>query len=146
MATNGWSEEAIKKVTERIAGSKAAVSGSLVPTVKAKGKTKPRDRGMNKTEAEYSRYLATRQDVGWQAFEPIKFRLADNTSYCPDFMTMDHEGGIRFIDTKAWWASSKKVGVTEDSMVKMKVVAEMYPMFAFLMTWKKDGIWHERVF
>lgn len=99
---------------------------------------------MNKTEAEYARYLDL-CPVTWM-FEPIKFRLADSTSYCPDFMVMDRDGNLRFIDTKAWWASAKKVGVTEDAMVKMKVAAEMYPMFEFAMTWKQGGVWQERVF
>lgn len=140
MAFGNWDKAAIDRLTKK------PTSSVLGEVVKARGKTKPRERGMNKTEAAYDRYLKAHPDVVFHAFEPIKFRLADNTSYCPDFMTMDHGGHLRFIDTKAWWASAKKVGVTEDAMVKMKVVAEMYPMFVFLMTWNKDGAWEERVF
>ena len=43
---------------------------------------------MNKTEAAYARTLELRKaadEVAWYKFEGLKFRLADNTFYTPDF-------------------------------------------------------------
>jgi hypothetical protein len=140
----GVDPEAFKALQQRMAAKKP--SAILGEVVKARGKTKPRERGMNKTEAAYDRYLGAHPDVVFYAFEPVKLRLADSCSLTPDFMVMLSDGSISFRDTKAYWQSAKKVGVTDDSLAKMKVAAEMYPMFTFTMTWKKDGIWEERVF
>jgi len=123
---------------------KKGVTKSTTP-IKAKGKVGARDRGMNKTEAKYAQHLF-HQEVAYYAFEPMKFRLADNTYYTPDFLVMGMDGSLRFVDTKAYWKKAGKVGVEDDALVKMKVVAEQFPMFTFLMTWEKDGAWEERVF
>jgi hypothetical protein len=43
---------------------------------------------MNKTEAAYAGHLELQRragDVEWFKFEALKFRLADNTFYTPDF-------------------------------------------------------------
>jgi hypothetical protein len=137
------SPEDFKKMQQTVEAKRVATPAAGI--IKAKGNTKPRDRGMNKTEAAYARHLF-HSDIAYYAFEPIKFRLADNTYYTPDFLVMRTDGSLRFVDTKAWWAGAKKVGVTEDALVKMKVVAEQFPMFTFLMTWERNGVWEERVF
>ena len=140
----GFSKEEVEKMLKRVEEKRpSAVLGTVV---KARGKTKPRERGMNKTEAAYDKYLKAHPDVVFHAFEPVKLRLADSCSLTPDFMVMLSDGSISFRDTKAYWTSAKKVGVTDDSLAKMKVAAEMYPMFTFTMTWNKDGVWEERVF
>lgn len=58
-------------------------------------------------------------------FEALKFRLADNTFYTPDFMVVYPEH-IEFHEIKGMPA-------TDDAIVKFKVVAEMYPQFRWLM-------------
>ena len=108
-----------------------------------------RDRGMNKTERKYSLYLKAllrAGDIAWFEYEPIKLRLADACLYIPDFMVVTKDGHIEIHDTKAWWAKAKKVGIEGDSLVKMKGIAEKYPMFKVLATWEKDGKWEQRVF
>lgn len=118
-------------------------------TVRAKALTEPRDRGMNKTEKAYSRHLEHRKYLGevvYWGFEPVKLRIADNCFYTPDFLVITKDGGVEFHDSKAWWKSANKVGATEDSVVKMKAVAEMYPFFKILATWLKNGVWEQRVF
>jgi len=142
-------EAELKAMQERVAG-KAKPSSVLGEVVqRAKGVVAPKPRGMNKTEATYSRRLEAEKLAGriaWWQFEPVKLRLADNCTLAPDFMTMDPDGFITMVDTKAYWASAGKVGVTDYSLVKLKVAAEAFPMFRFIMTWQKDHIWEEREF
>src|SRR5262252_4303035 len=46
---------------------------------------------MNKTEVAYDTYLWAQRHAGgilWHKFEGLKFRLADNTFYTPDFAVL----------------------------------------------------------
>lgn len=116
---------------------------------KAKGKTEPRDRGMNKTEARYAAHLEREKSAGrilFYDYECMKVRLADTCGYTSDFMIMDADGHIIFADTKAYWQKQGKPGITDDALVKMKVVGERYWMFTFKAVWEVDGVWHERTF
>jgi len=149
MATNGWDEESIKKVKEKIAGArKTSILGNLVQ-MRAKGSTNPRDRGMNKTEAKYARYLEQEKQAGRIAdywFEAWKIRIADNCTWLPDFVVIDCDGFLSWRDTKVWWAKAGKVGITEDANVKMKAVAEKYPQVRVIATWEREDVWHEMEF
>jgi len=91
---------------------------------------------MNNTEKAYNAHLAERQYIGgvaWFEFEGIKFRLADNTFYTPDFAVMLSDGVMQIHEVKGYW--------TDDARVKIKVAANMYP-FQFIAVKaksKKDG-------
>jgi hypothetical protein len=91
---------------------------------------------MNKTEAEYNRKLEALKAIGnvaWYKFEGMKFRLADNTFYTPDFIVMLPCGKMQAHEVKGFW--------TDDARVKIKVAADMYP-FDFIAVKpkpKKDG-------
>lgn len=91
-------------------------------TIKAKGKMKRHVSGkMNKTEARYyTDHLECLYPV--ILFESVKLRLADNTYYTPDFMTIDYKGAITFHEVKGGW-------FMDDARVKWKVCAEQYPWF-----------------
>ncbi len=81
---------------------------------------------MNKTEAAYEKELALQKMAGevlWYKFEGMKFRLADNTFYTPDFIVMRGGGQIEVHEVKGHW--------TDDGKVKIKVAAAMYP-FRFI--------------
>jgi hypothetical protein len=99
---------------------------------------------MNKTEAAYDAYLKTLLMSGellWYKFEGMKFRLADNTFYTPDFALMRQDGQIEVHETKGFW--------TDDARVKIKVAADMYPFkfVAIKARAKKDGGgWAEEIF
>lgn len=117
--------------------------------VKAKGKTQPRDRGMNGEERKYAAHLEAEKRADrilFYDFECMKIRLSDTSGYSPDFMVMDCDGHIIFVDVKAYWKKQGKPGITEDSLQKMKNAGEKYPMFTFKAVWCVDGVWHERVF
>lgn len=94
---------------------------------------------MNKTEKAYAERLDLLQRAGeirsWK-FESVKFKLADKTYYTPDFMVVTEEQ-VEFHDTKGSF-------VEDDFMVKVKVVAEMYPEFCFKLVEAKytdrDGL------
>jgi len=81
---------------------------------------------MNQTEAHYAGHLEWRKscgDVKWYRFEGLKFRLADNTFYTPDFAVMRGDGQIELHEVKGFWQ--------DDARAKIKIAAEMYP-FLFL--------------
>ena len=139
----------IKALQERIREKAKKRPSSILgeafdpPPTKAKGNTKPRERSMNKTEAEYATYLQGEKEAGrivafW--FEAWKIRIADNCTWLPDFVVIDCDGYVEWQDTKAWWKKANKLGITDDAVVKMKAVAELYPQIKVVATWKQDGV------
>lgn len=91
---------------------------------------------MNKLELQYQHRLELLKRAGeiiHHRFEPIKFRLADNTSYKPDFMVTKNDR-IEFHEVKGF--------MRDDANVKLKVVAELFPEFAFLLVTYKGKEWH----
>lgn len=78
---------------------------------------------MNKTESAYGQRLELLKatgDIVWYKFEGMKFRLADNTFYTPDFIVMRSDGTLESHEVKGFW--------TDDARVKIKVAADMYPL------------------
>jgi hypothetical protein len=58
---------------------------------------------INKTEEAYAATLAQRQhagEVAWFKFEGMKFRLAGNTVYTPDFAVMLESGTLEMHEVK----------------------------------------------
>lgn len=91
---------------------------------------------MNKSEEAYSRHLEAEKHAGrvkWWRFEGVKFRLADNTFYSPDFAVMLPCGTMQMREVKGF--------MMDDANVKIKVAAEIYP-FQFILVRvrpKRDG-------
>lgn len=86
---------------------------------------------MNKTEQEYNHYLKLLQsanEVMWFKFEGMKFRLADNTFYTPDFAVMNKNNEIELHEVKGFWM--------DDARVKIKIASDLYP-FKFIAVKKK---------
>lgn len=80
---------------------------------------------MNGMESAYAHLLENMKRAGeiiGYEFEPMKFRLAPNTSYCPDFMVI-YEDRIEFHEVKGFWR--------EDARIKIKVAAEKYNYFVW---------------
>ena len=78
---------------------------------------------MNKTEAAYAQTLELRKaagEVAWYKFEGLKFRLADNTFYTPDFAVQLADGALEAHEVKGYWQ--------EDARAKIKIAADMYPL------------------
>ena len=115
-------------------GLGAMKSGSSTKRMQALGRLKTG--AMNKTEAAYAQALQTRKHAGeiaWYRFEGIKFRLADNTFYTPDFAVMLADGAMECHEVKGFWQ--------DDARAKIKIAADQYP-FRFVAVKakaKKDG-------
>ena len=81
---------------------------------------------MNQTEQAYAALLERRRAAGevpWFKFEGLKFRLADNTFYTPDFAVMLSSGGMETHEIKGVWQ--------DDARAKIKIAADRYS-FRFL--------------
>ena len=81
----------------------------------------------NKTEQSYENMLESMRTSGevlWYKFEGLKLRLADNTFYTPDFFVMMASGQLEAHEVKGF--------AMDDSVVKIKVAAEIFP-FVFKM-------------
>ena len=131
---------------QHVGASSVSASGRVVPVAAVKeslttqrpqyalGRLKAGE--MNKTEAEYNAHLEalkTAGDIVWFKFEGMKFRLADNTFYTPDFAVMLADGQIQAHEVKGHWE--------DDARVKIKVAASLYPIqfIAVQKRAKKDG-------
>lgn len=99
------------------------------------GSIKPDD-GMNKTERDFSEMLK----AGWNATqiaqwnrEPITFRLAGRTRYTPDFLVWpdarNWDTRFTFVEVKGW--------LREDAAIKIKVVADLFPCFRWLLVYRE---------
>lgn len=92
---------------------------------------------MNRTETAYADLLQRRLETGevlWYKFEGIKFRLADNCWYTPDFAVLNKTLEMEFHEVKGAF-------IMDDGKAKWKIAADLYP-FRFLMCIqqkKKDG-------
>ena len=84
---------------------------------------------MNNLEFDYSKKLELGKiagDVLWYAFESMKFRLADNTYYTPDFIVMRGDRTLEVHEVKGHARIFQ-----DDAKVKIKVAASMMPIFKF---------------
>jgi hypothetical protein len=86
---------------------------------------------MNGLEANYAATFLTQRPHG---FEQITLKLAHDTRYTPDFWVQEDDGTITFVECKGFWR--------EDAKVKIKVAAEMYPMFRFRAVRYSKKTWH----
>jgi hypothetical protein len=68
----------------------------------------------------------------------MKLRLANLTTYSPDFMVIDPDGSVVFHEVKGFWM--------DDARVKIKVAAEAFPWFHFVAATKKKGQWEVEKF
>jgi hypothetical protein len=109
---------------------------------------------MNRTEEAYAFHLGLRQrtqEIEWFGFEAMKFRLADNTFYTPDFMVMFADGTIEAHEVKGTTTRTRKSGekykaayYQDDARVKAKVAAQMFPV-KFKMVFLDGGNWAEEI-
>ncbi len=92
---------------------------------------------MNKTEQRYSIQLEmlklSRQIIEWR-FEPLKFKLAKNTLYTPDFLVVTKEH-MKLVEIKGF--------LRDDAAVKFKMARELYPWFEWEMVRLYRGEWKQ---
>jgi hypothetical protein len=123
--------------------------------VRARGRTQINIAGMNRTEMAYSQYLDGLKVLGKIAdykFEPFNLRLADRTYYRADFVVIQPDGLLEIHETKGATTRVNTAGervevpfYKDDGIVKLKVAAEQFPWFQFVLAYRrKSGYW-ERV-
>jgi hypothetical protein len=99
--------------------------------------TKAPDDGMNKLEREFWN-RATNGKAEWRIQEvwrePFALRLAGRTSYRPDFLIQSG-----WVDRLQIWET--KGFMRDDAAVKIKVAAEMYGCFEFVLATKQGRRW-----
>jgi len=91
---------------------------------------------MNKTEDAYAATLNARRyagEVAWFKFEGVKLRLANNTSYTPDFAVMLADGALEMHEVNGFRQNGARA--------KIKIAADLYPLrfFAVRAKPKKEG-------
>jgi len=104
----------------------------MIPNIRALGRLKSGQ--MNKTEADYSAYLEIllrAGEIAWYRYEGIKFRLASNTFYSPDFAVMLPDGEMQIHEVKGY--------MMDDAAAKIKIAAEMFPFQFFIVRKEKSG-------
>lgn len=94
---------------------------------------------MNGLELRYSKVLDDRKVLGeveayW--FERFNLKLADKTYYKPDFLVQLPSGHLEFHEVKGGF-------FTDKGRVKIKVAAEQFPLFPFVVVTRKKGEWKQ---
>jgi hypothetical protein len=98
---------------------------------------KPRS-AMNGLEAAYALLLDADPSVAAWVYEGIKLRLADGAFYTGDFAICRDNGALEIHEVKAEKKVSQRRDQTfkEASRVRIKVAAERYPWFRFVVARK----------
>lgn len=139
-----WAAKAAQgRVADRPATAKPTVTGRIVaPVPHARGRVAEdlllgydSERMDSDLERKYASKLEGMRRAGeiaaWQ-YEPITLRLADRTTYRPDFFLLFPDGRAGFHETKGYWR--------DDARAKIKMAAEQFPWFFFVaVLWDKSA-------
>lgn len=93
-----------------------------------RGKARPRVSGLNKTEARYRDMLRDRKAAGEiqdYFVQAVTFRIGDDCRYVPDFLIIENDGAMTFIEVKGFM---RQVGAA-----KFRVAKEMFWWAEFRM-------------
>ena len=90
-----------------------------------------RARPVNKLEQAFGEHLLYELTFSSVWFEMLTLRLAPDLRYTPDWMALNHDGEMSFWEVKGPFKR-------EDSWVKLKMAAEMFPWRFYLVTRPKD--------
>lgn len=92
---------------------------------------------MNDLERRYSEVLEARLQAGeilWWTYEGLKFKLAKNTHYIPDFNIMLADGIMECHETKGFWRANGRT--------KIKIAADIFPFRFVGVQWnRKEKQW-----
>lgn len=95
---------------------------------------------MNKLESAYALHLEWLKRAGEiedYRFERLKFKLAGNTFYTPDFLVVKKEF-LEIHEVKGF--------MMEDANVKLKVAADSFPWFKFVLVTREKNIWQFKTY
>ena len=91
---------------------------------------------LNKTERRYLATLRTNPNVKWIGIQSLTFKLGDDLRFTPDFCYLI-DGKLICVDTKGGF-------IREDSTIKIKVAARMFPWAEFVVEQWKDNAWQTK--
>lgn len=132
-----WTEQQYAEHQARLTAPRAPVAPARGTLARAAAQP----RGMNKLEALYAEHLELLKAAGeikWHRFEPVKLRLATGAYYKPDFGVLTRDGQFALHETKGHWR--------EAARVRIKVAAELFPMFRFVAITRVGGNWRREEF
>lgn len=99
----------------------------------------PKDGYDSNAERLYAQHLAVRQVareiIGWRR-APLTIRLADKTTYTPDFLVAFPDGSLEIVEVKGH--------EREDDRIKFNTAAELLPWIAFRMVRRRGSGWETR--
>lgn len=90
---------------------------------------------LNETEKRYLRFLQGQQPA-WLGVQCITLKMGFDLRYTPDFWAIDNEG-IRAIDVKG-------PHIWEDSLVKIRICARLFPWARFLLARENGLVWDHK--
>ena len=73
--------------------------------------------------------------------KPRSADMGNGCWYCPDFCVTAELIGGKSVET---CYEVKGKFAWEDALVKLKVVAHLWPEVKFILAWKNNGEWHEQ--
>lgn len=138
--------EAVRKMNPELFGGPPVVAPKVKPLKYAnevaeelaRKEQPPGPRYRSKWEAQFHEVLKARFPNAWIEYEPMRLRLANNTTYTPDFCVVEN-GRITFWECKGFWRPAARV--------KIKVAARLYPWAKFVAVIKQKkkngGGWAE---
>jgi hypothetical protein len=103
--------------------------------MRARGRI-PKTRRMTHLEVAFGEHLRFIVGPVWQGYEAITLKLAHDTRYTPDFFAIMPDGELRCYEVKGAFAR-------EDSIIKLRVAASMFP-FKFILVRREGDRWIER--
>lgn len=120
----------------RVSVKKARELGIIPKAAPSKG-------GMNSLEERYAGYLEQQSlagEIKAYRFEALKLILVHGVpgkrkemSYRPDFLILTRTNNVEFHEVKGY--------LREDAQIKLKVAAELFPWFKFILVTRNKGAW-----
>jgi len=136
-----WSPQEFEAAQRRQA---AKLIGTLAPKVETpatlpapKARPPTEEDRLNKTERQFLRILQTR---GFKMIriQAITLKLAWDCRYTPDFYTLSHDGQMTFWEVKGGY-------IREDASIKLKMAANKFTEYKFILAQKNEHRWREEV-
>lgn len=97
------------------------------------------DDDLNKTERKFRDHLEFQKRGGLirdYFVQRVTFKLGPDCHYKPDFMVIEVDSTITFVEVKGW--------LYDDAQAKWRIAKGMFPHFRFRMVGHKGGEWIER--
>ena len=140
----------ITDVAAKLPGDYVPQDAGRKASLRARGRVRKRKGEMNEQEELFAGKLRREQMEGivaWWGFEAVTLRLADRTTWTPDFAMLYRDGSLWLVDVKG--AKKTKAGnylpfIEQHTKVKSKVAAEQFPItiaVAYRLPKKCGGEW-----